>query len=467
MKILERFFFVILTALFVALPAAAEKVVPDRVGQVEYSYAPMISKVAPAVVNIYTKRVIRRAASPLTNDPFFRKFFGDRFSFGPQEREQNSLGSGVVVQADGIVVTNNHVIDGADQITVALSDRREFDAEVVLVDSRTDLAVLKIDTGGEALPFLAFRDSDTVEVGDIVFAIGNPFGVGKTVTSGIVSAIARSEVGVSDFESFIQTDAAINPGNSGGALVGLDGRLFGINTVILSRSGGSNGVGFAIPANMVSYVVDGALKDGKVVRPWLGVSGQPVTNDIAQSVGLDRPGGVLVNRLYEGGPAQNAGMKIGDIVVEALGRQVADPKSLASRLGSQSVGGKADVIVYRDGKLISLQVPLLAPPEDPPSNITTVGGQHFFAGATIANLSPALAENLRVDPMKNGVIVLDIERGSVAERLRLRRGDVFVSINGENVKSVAELDVRWRGQPGQLIVKIRRGDRMLTARLQQ
>lgn len=467
LTIIGRFILVVLSAAFMTSPATAEKVVPNSVGQVEYSFAPIISKVAPAVVNIYTKRVIRRAASPLVDDPFFRKFFGDRFSFGPQEREQNSLGSGVLVQADGIVVTNNHVVDGADQITVALSDRREFEAEVVLADSRTDLAVLKIDTGGEALPFLAFRDSDTVEVGDLVFAIGNPFGVGKTVTSGIVSAVARSEVGVSDFESFIQTDAAINPGNSGGALVGLDGRLFGINTVILSRSGGSNGVGFAIPANMVSYVVDSALKDGKVVRPWLGVSGQPVTNDIAQSVGLDRPGGVLINGLYEGGPAQNAGMMIGDIVVAALGRQVVDPKSLASRLGTQPVGGKAEVVVYRGGQKISLIVPLLAPPEVPPSNITTVGGGHIFAGATIANMSPALAEKLRVDAMKKGVIVLEVERGSVAERLRLRRGDIFVSVNGEAVKSVSELDVRWRDIPGQLTVQIRRGDRVLTARLRQ
>ncbi len=467
LRILGRLVLVILSAAFVTSPAVAEKIVPDSVARLEYSFAPVISKVAPAVVNIYTKRIVRRSASPLINDPFFRRFFGDRFSFGPQEREQNALGSGVMVRADGVVVTNNHVIDGADEITVALSDRREFKAEVVLADSRTDLAVLKIDTGGEALPFLEFRDSDTIEVGDIVFAIGNPFGVGKTVTSGIVSAIARSEVGLSDFESFIQTDAAINPGNSGGALVGLDGRLFGINTVILSRSGGSNGVGFAIPANMVSYVVESALKDGKVVRPWLGASGQPVTNEIAQSVGLDRPGGVLINRLYEGGPAQNAGMKIGDIVVEALGRQIVDPKNLASRLGSQPVGGEADVVVYRDGKLINLVVPLLASPEEPPSNITTVGGHHIFAGATIANLSPALAEKLRVDAMKKGVIVLEVKRGSVAERLRLRRGDVFVSINGEAVKSVSELDVRWRDVAGQLIVKIRRGDRVLTARLQQ
>lgn len=455
-----------MTALASTGSATAERVVPTSPAQVEYSFAQVISDVAPAVVNIYTKRIVRNNGNRLLNDPFFKQFFGDRFSFGPQERVQNSLGSGVVVRPDGIVVTNNHVIQGADQITVALSDRREFDAEVVLADDRTDLAVLRIDPGSEKLKHLEFRDSDTVLVGDIVFAIGNPFGVGKTVTSGIVSALARSEVGVSDFESFIQTDAAINPGNSGGALVGLDGRLFGVNTVILSRSGGSDGVGFAIPANMVSYVVESALTDGKVVRPWLGVSGQPVTSDIAQSVGLDRPGGVLINELYDGGPADNAGLKVGDIVVEALGREVTDPKGLISRLASQPVGGTAELVVYRDGELTDISVPLVPSPEIPLANETKIRGQHVFDGATIANLSPALAEELRVDPMKKGVIVLGVERGSRAERLRLRRGDMFVSINDQQIDSVTDIDVTWRNQPGKLTVRIRRGDRIMTARIQ-
>lgn len=448
------------------MPATAERVVPTSPAQVEYSYAPVIADVAPAVVNIYTKRIVRNNGNRLLNDPFFKQFFGDRFSFGPQERVQNSLGSGVVVRPDGIVVTNNHVIQGADQITVALSDRREFEAEVVLTDERTDLAILKISPGGEPLKYLEFRDSDTVLVGDIVFAIGNPFGVGKTVTSGIVSAVARSEVGVSDFQSFIQTDAAINPGNSGGALVGLDGRLFGINTVILSRSGGSNGVGFAIPSNMVSYVVDSALTDGKVVRPWLGVSGQPVTSDIAQSVGLDRPGGVLINELYRDGPAEKAGLRVGDIVTEAMGRDVVEPKGLISRLGSQSVGGDAKLTVYRDGEFLDLSIPLLAPPEDPPANKTKIRGGHVLEGATIANLSPALAEELRADPMKKGVIVLDVERGSRAERLRLQRGDMFVTINDQQIDTVTDIDVTWRNQPGSLTVRIRRGDRIMTARIQ-
>ncbi|MDA0338452.1 MAG: trypsin-like peptidase domain-containing protein, partial [Proteobacteria bacterium] len=312
-----------LTAAFGTAPALAEKVVPESREQVNYSYAPLIKQVAPAVVNIYTKRTIRQSRSMMFDDPVFKRFFEDRFSFGPQrDRQQSSLGSGVMVGEGGVVVTNRHVINGADEITVVLSDRREFDARIILSDERSDLAVLQIDAEGEDLPYLAFENSDDIEVGDLVFAIGNPFGVGQTVTSGIVSAVARTEVGTSDYEFFIQTDAAINPGNSGGALVGLDGKLYGVNTVILSRSGGSHGVGFAIPANMVAHVVESALTDGKVIRPWLGGSGQQVTAGIAESVGLDRPTGVLVNHIHPKGPAKAAGLQVGDIMLEIGGQEV-------------------------------------------------------------------------------------------------------------------------------------------------
>ncbi|MEX1147469.1 MAG: trypsin-like peptidase domain-containing protein, partial [Sphingomonadales bacterium] len=246
---------------------AQERAVPQSQADVQLSFAPVVKAVTPAVVNIYTRRVVRSdpQASPFFDDPFFRRFFGDGPAMGtPRERVQRSLGSGVIVSADGIIVTSHHVIGEADQITVALYDRREFEAEVVLSDESTDLAVLRIDTEGEELPHLELRDSDTLEVGDLVLAIGNPFGVGQTVTSGIVSAVARTNVGVSDYQFFIQTDAAINPGNSGGALVTLDGKLAGINTAIYSRTGGSIGIGFAIPSNMVGSVVVAAVTDGKV-----------------------------------------------------------------------------------------------------------------------------------------------------------------------------------------------------------
>ena len=271
---INRFFAIVLAlglTVSLASNALAEKRTPSSKEQVMLSYAPLVKKAAPAVVNIYTRKVVRtRSYSPLFDDPFFRRFFGDTLRGVPaptRKRVQNSLGSGVIVDGSGTVVTNHHVIAGADDVTVVLADRREFDAKIIGSDERTDLAVLKIDTAGEVLPSLKFRDSDDIEVGDLVLAIGNPFGVGQTVTSGIVSAIARTNVGISDLGSFIQTDASINPGNSGGALVTMDGRLVGINSAIYSKGGGSVGIGFAIPANMVRTVIDGLLGGGKLVRP--------------------------------------------------------------------------------------------------------------------------------------------------------------------------------------------------------
>ncbi|HCX67686.1 MAG TPA: serine protease, partial [Rhodobiaceae bacterium] len=307
--------------------------VPSSQAQVELSYAPVVKRVAPAVVNVYTKRVVKESArSPFFNDPFFQQFFGNRFSFGvPRERVQQSLGSGVIVDPSGLIVTNFHVIKGGEQFTVALSDRREFEAELVLADERTDLAVLRIDVGKQKLPYLTFRNSDAVEVGDIVLAIGNPFGVGQTVTSGIVSALARTHVGASDYQFFIQTDAAINPGNSGGALVTMDGRLIGINSAIYSQTGGSIGIGFAIPSNMVESVVASARDGGRVKRPWFGAALQPVDNELAQSLGLDRPGGSLIRDIYKGGPAAKAGLKVGDVIRAVDGFEVEDPQAVRYR----------------------------------------------------------------------------------------------------------------------------------------
>ncbi|MBI1182567.1 MAG: Do family serine endopeptidase [Alphaproteobacteria bacterium] len=443
----------------------AAKVVPQDPSFLNYSYAPLIKKVAPAVVNIYTTRMVRNAGPLIFNDPFFQQFFGDRF--GGQPQEQRSLGSGVIVRPNGIVVTNHHVIDGADEIVVVLNDRREFKAKVVVDDERSDLAVLKLDTDSTSLPTLQFRDSDSIEVGDVVFAIGNPFGVGQTVTHGIVSAVARTQMGISDYEFFIQTDAAINPGNSGGALVGLDGKLFGINTMILSRSGGSQGVGFAIPANMVARVVDAALNGGKIIRPWFGATGQEITADLADSLGLDRPGGVLINGVYKGGPADRAGLKVGDIVLELDGRQVDSPAALVSLLAVRKVGGEASLHVIRDHKEMTLKVPLVAAPEVPKRDETVLPAHHIFAGAKVANLSPALAEELRVDAMEKGVIVTAIQRGSPAAQRGLRPGDIFVSINGKPVKSVAELNAVWGDYAGEMTVKVKRGDEVITGVFRQ
>ena len=271
-----------------------KKVIPNNLNEITYSFAPLVKQAAPAVVNIFTRKAVKRQIPPLFVDPFFRNFFGNSFPNMNRERVERSLGSGVIVKPDGYIVTNYHVIAGADAIKVVLNDRREFPAVIIREDERSDLAVLKIKPDKNEFPYIDIGNSDDIEVGDLVIAIGNPFGVGQTVTSGIVSGLARTKVGISDFNFFIQTDAAINPGNSGGALLSMDGKLAGVNTAIFSRSGGSQGIGFAVPGNMVRTVVFGAERAGKLQRPWLGANIQSVTQEIAQAIGLDRPVGALI-----------------------------------------------------------------------------------------------------------------------------------------------------------------------------
>jgi len=441
--------------------------VPTSRAQIELSFAPLVKHVAPAVVNVFTKRVVReQARSPFANDPFFQRFFGDRFSFGmPRERVQNSLGSGVIVGSDGIIVTNNHVIADGDIFTVALADRREFEAELLLADERTDLAVLKIDPQGEALPVLDFADSDALEVGDLVLAIGNPFGVGQTVTSGIVSALARTQVGVTDYQFFIQTDAAINPGNSGGALVTMDGHLVGVNTAIFSRSGGSIGIGFAIPANMVRLVVASAAagSNGRVVRPWLGASTQTVTSELSKALGLDRPGGVLIGDIYRGGPADRAGLATGDVVRRLGSHDVVDDNALRYRLATREVGSRVDVEFLRGGQTQTGTLVLTAPPERPQRNVTRLDGAHPLSGATVANLSPALAEELRLDPMQSGVVVTEVVRRSSANRVGVQPGDIIQALNDTPVADVEALEtvLARGGRTWQVAVK--RGDQVFSA----
>jgi serine protease Do len=442
--------------------AAPAKRVPASQAEAELSFAPLVKRAAPAVVNIYTKRVVRTRRSPFFNDPFFRQFFGGQ-SFGrPRLRIENSLGSGVIVRPEGIVVTNNHVIDKADQITVVLADSRELDAEVILADERTDLAVLRLKSRGEKLPYLEFRNSDELEVGDLVLAIGNPFGVGQTVTSGIISALARAAEGLSDFSSFIQTDAAINPGNSGGALISMDGRLAGINTAIFSRSGGSQGIGFAIPSNMVATVVDSALKGGKVVRPWFGAAGQAITTDVAASLGLTRPVGVLISRVFPGGPAARAGLLVGDAVIAVNGREVADTRALKFRLATLGVGGTATLEVVRRQRAMTLKLSLARAPERPPRNLTGLKGRHPLAGATVANLSPALAVELSLDSMQTGVIVLHVVRGSLANRFGMRPGDVVIRVNRTKIGNVRTLKGAVRRRAPRWTIVIRRDGKVLS-----
>ncbi|MFQ5774370.1 MAG: DegQ family serine endoprotease [Kiloniellaceae bacterium] len=424
--------------------------VPDSRETIELSFAPVVRKVAPAVVNIFSKRIVRqRAVSPLFSDPFFRRFFGEDFGmFGvPRERIQNSLGSGVIVSEDGLIVTNHHVIQGADEITVVLADRREFAAQLAVDDQRTDLAVLRIDPGGKKLPHVEFRDSDEVEVGDLVLAIGNPFGVGQTVTSGIVSATARTQVGISDYSFFIQTDAAINPGNSGGALVTLDGKLLGINTAIYSRGGGSIGIGFAIPSNMARTVVASAVRGAAIMRAWTGLLGQTLTQDLASGFGLERPGGVIVSRVYPGGPADRAGVKVGDVILAVDGQPVEDVEAFRFRVATRDLGGTATLEVWRERRRMSFEMPLVSAPETPPREETMLEGEHPLAGAVVANLSPALAEELDMPGAWDGVIITKIARGSPAHRLRFRPGDIVLAVNQYEVRDVKGLAAQLR-QPG-------------------
>jgi serine protease Do len=445
--------------------AADTKVVPQSAQQMELSFAPVVKTVAPAVVNIYARRLVRsQSASPLFDDPFFKRFFGEDFGFGmPRQRLQQSLGSGVIVSADGLVVTNNHVIENSDGITVALGDRREFEAKVVTADERTDLALLRIEPKDAVLPTLMLRDSDELEVGDLVLAIGNPFGVGQTVTSGIVSALARTQVGISDLGFFIQTDAAINPGNSGGALVGLDGKLVGINTAIFSRNGGSVGIGFAIPSNMVATVIDAAQNGGKLVRPWIGAAGQALTAELAEGFGLDRPGGVIVNKVYASGPAAKAGLEVGDVVLAINGREVVDPAGLRFRIATLKTGGTAELTVLRGTSRLELPVALQPAPEQPTRDVSLLDGEQPLAGATVMNLSPAVAEELGLDDQwDGGVVVSEVERGSYARRLGLARGDLLLQIGDQKIDNVKDLRAVLGDQPRRWRITIRRGDDVRT-----
>ncbi|MBO6783721.1 MAG: DegQ family serine endoprotease [Alphaproteobacteria bacterium] len=433
--------------------SAQERALPDSRDEVMLSFAPLVKRASPAVVNIFTQKEVQRRgpASPLFNDPFFRRFFGDAFDdIRPRQRRENSLGSGVIVGADGVIVTNYHVIEGADTIRVVLSDRREYDADILLEDQRTDLAILRVDAGGEELPYIALGDSDELEVGDLVLAIGNPFGVGQTVTSGIVSGLARTQVGITDFNFFIQTDAAINPGNSGGALLRMDGKLAGINTAIFSRSGGSQGIGFAIPANMVRTVIAGATSGDALRRAWLGARANTVTPDIADAIGLARPDGVILAEIHPDGPARKAGLREGDIIVAVEDQPVFDEEALRFRIATGVVGETAQLSIRRPDRTLVVELPLEHPPERPARNEMQLRGAHPLAGATVANLSPALAEEMGRDHFDRGVVVRAIAARSPANRLDFRVGDIVVEINDAKIDrvralrdAVAERRARW------------------------
>ncbi|HEY7977058.1 MAG TPA: DegQ family serine endoprotease [Rhizomicrobium sp.] len=444
-----------------AFAAAAPKVapappviVPQSATQMQLSFAPIVKKVSPAVVNVYARSVVQQQVNPMFADPMFQRFFG----ITPQMRQrvQQSLGSGVIVRSDGLILTNNHVIAGGQEIVVALSDKREFKAKVVQADAHLDLALLRVDTKGEKLPTVAFADSDKVQVGDLVLAIGDPFGVGQTVTMGIVSAQARSQSTSSD-AVYIQTDAAINPGNSGGALVTSDGRLAGINSSIYSNSGGNIGIGFAIPSNLARRFVEGTAGGGSFKMAWLGAEGQPVTGAIASSIGLPRPEGVILKTIYPNSPAAKSGLKVGDVVLEIDGNDVDDMQSLNYRITTHKPGDAPSFKVFSSGKERDVSVTLTAPPETMPRASATIGGRNPLTGAKVENLSPAVAVDLNMDESATGVVIVSVTPGTPAAGYGFQPGDIVRGLNGKEIHTVAELTAALTASQGHWTLVVDRG----------
>ena len=438
---------------------ADSRVVPSSPGQIQLSFAPVVRRVAPTVVNVYAARVVENR-NPLLDDPLFRRFFGG--PGGPREQVQRSLGSGVIVDNSGLIVTNNHVIENADQVKISLADKREFEAEIVLKDSRSDLAVLRVKEAQERFPAIELTDSDALQVGDMVLAIGNPFGVGQTVTHGIISAVARTQVGITDYQFFIQTDAAINPGNSGGALVDVSGRLVGINTAIFSRSGGSQGIGFAIPANMVRAVIASARGGASVVqRPWLGARLQVVNAEIAEGLGLKRPAGALVANVTPKSPAARGGMRTGDLITGIDGQAVDDPNAFDYRFATKALGGTAQVSVLRSGREAKLAVPLESAP-DASRDEVVIRSRSPFLGCKVANLTPALADQFRLDSSAEGVVIIDIAERSAAAGLGFQKGDIVLTVNETAIEKTADL-VRVTERSSRLWrITIQRGGRQVS-----
>ena len=434
---------------------------PVALGGFTNGFASVLKPALPAVVNIHTSKIVKPQGhdlSPFFNDPFFRQFFGDQFGqMNPQPEREQSLGSGVIVSSDGTIITNNHVIDGATDIKVQLSDKREFRAKLVGTDPKTDIAVLKIDA--KDLPTLPLGDSSQMQVGDLVFAIGDPYGIGETATMGIVSATGRGGLGIEDYEDFIQTDASINPGNSGGALIDIHGNLMGINTAILSGgSGGNQGIGFAIPINVARRIMDELLTSGKVVRGYLGVYIQDATPDLAKQFGLNQGSGVLIGDVTPGTPGAKAGLKKGDIILKLNGKPVESSNDLRFQISQMAPGTLVKLDVWRDGKPMEFDVTLGELPEKSANLTPGESAGSALEGVEVQSLTPDIAQQLNLPASTQGVVVTNVDQASAAAAAGLQRQDVIQEVNHHAVTNVSEFHQALAGAGNQpVLLLINRG----------
>lgn len=447
--------------LFGPVEALAETRVPTSQTEIALSFAPLVKKAAPAVVNIYARRVVAQQRTPMQNDPFFGNLFRDLGP--PRPRVQNSLGSGVILSADGIVVSNYHVVGMATDIRVVLNDRREYSAKVLLGDQDSDLAILQMqDAAG--MPYLPLRDSDSVEVGELALAIGNPFGIGQTVSSGIVSGLARSGTATGNARGyFIQTDAAINPGNSGGALIDVTGALIGINTSILTRSGGSNGIGFAIPSALVSQFVDQAKAGNRQFqRPWAGMTGQSVSPDMSEAFGFSAPEGVIISYLHGESPFLASGLKPGDVVLAVDGQRVNTPAEMLYRMSVAGIGREALIRRLRDGVEQDMRVRMIAPPDSPARNAVTLTEAEALPGLAVARANPSVIAEFGLPLTTQGVVITDA--GPLGARAGLQRGDILLQIAGQDITAPQDVRTAFADRARGFAVLLQRGGRRIQLR---
>ncbi|MBI4688219.1 MAG: DegQ family serine endoprotease [Nitrospirae bacterium] len=431
------------------------KVPRDLAGESK-AFSDIVRAISPAVVNISTTKTVKREApiSPFFEDPFFNHFF-EPFR-APKKFKEQSLGSGVIVSEDGYIITNNHVIEKADEIKVILYDKQEFKGKIVGSDPKIDLAIIKINAKG--LPAMRWGNSDGLQVGEFVLAFGNPYGLSHTVTMGIISALGRANVGIAEYEDFIQTDAAINPGNSGGPLVNIKGELIGINTAIFSRTGGYQGIGFAVPSNMARRVMEQLIKTGKVTRGWLGVSIQHVTPELAKQFGLKDSNGALVSDIFSGSPAEKAGLKRGDVIVEINGKPLKDVESLRNIVSQSEIGGTVKLKIIRGGKPFSIEAVVAELPKEtaeaaPEKPSEEPGGEGALSGFSVMELTPDIAKQLGLRREEKGVVIVKVEPESMAEEAGLRKGDVIQEVNKRRINSLPDFS--------SVVSRLKEGDTVL------